>query len=60
MEEEEESIEGALYNMGFVWKDVSLPYSSSHRRYEQNEMLFPPLPPLLRRLWLFVVLRGLR
>lgn len=49
-EEEEESIEGALHNMGFVWKDVSPPESSSHERYEHDEMLLPALPLFLRRL----------
>lgn len=48
MEEEEESIERAVHNMGFVWKDVSQPYSSSHGHYQHNEMLFPALPLFLR------------
>lgn len=50
MEEEGESIEGALHSMGFVWKDGSLLYSSSHGHYGHNEMIFPALPLFLRRL----------
>jgi len=50
MADEEESIEGATHNMGFVWEDVSMPYSGSDGQDEHNETLFPVLPLFLRSL----------
>lgn len=55
MEEGETGIEGVFHNMGFVWEDVSPPYSGSHGHYEHNEMLFSTIPLFLKGFWVFVV-----